>query len=373
MLSLLNLEQEGDDGFGYRLRVGKIPGAREFPITYVILEDGEYRILGSTDTLEGVGKLVLELLEKGDVKGAQKWLDFVVPDLRSDNREGSAGPATRFLWSGMVEETRGPRDIRAAAASMIGRDSASEKAIQILKDARLTATAQIERNQIDLALCESLDKAKKWDELLTVARRLAGVPTFASDGFRFIVRAATGLKQWKTLQIEGERRLSVAKSDRFALRALATASIHQGNAEAAAKHLKTLAGLSYADSNDKLFEARNAMLIGVADNEMLTRLMGVAERTAKADYWYTLGLLQATLQKPEDAQRSLARALDMDDFAVLDAQPWVLVGKIYEQYGITDAAAAAYQRALGSSRGDDESDWAVLLITQANSTEAKKE
>ena len=60
---------------------------------YVIREDGKYRVAGiAPDGPEVVGEVVLELLGKNDIKGAQWWMNRVVAGVepRSD---GTGQPA----------------------------------------------------------------------------------------------------------------------------------------------------------------------------------------------------------------------------------------------------------------------------------------
>jgi hypothetical protein len=74
-------------------------------------------------------------------------------------------------------------------------------------------------------------------------------------------------------------------------------------------------------------------------------------------------MLQAILGKPEEAQRSLTRALEGSLFSSLDATPWALLGKICEAYGITDCSEAAYGKAVSSAQPDMIAQSAVSLVS----------
>ena len=361
LLSLVKMEKDGEEDKGYRISAEKTRDV-PFPAMYVIREDGEYRILGSTNSAEHAGELVLELLERGDVKSAQWWLDKIVPELTPTTPEGTGGSAARYLWSGVTEQARGPEAIRVAAAALTGTFAGSEPGIQILKEARAKSTVQIEKGQLDVALCQSYEKAKKWAELLAVARRLGTMQTFANDGFQFVANALTGLQQWKELQGEAERKSKATPENMPALRAMATALVHSGNREGASEYFRKAAESILARPEDRMLEAWNAMVVGKVEPNLLTRL---SEKKFlgedRADYWYTLGMLQAYAHQPEEAQRSLLAGLEHDDFSALDAKPWVLQGKIFELYGEMEAAAAAYEKAKSSPRTNEMAEWAVLL------------
>lgn len=66
---------------------------------------------------------------------------------------------------------------------------------------------------------------------------------------------------------------------------------------------------------------------------------------------------------PDDAQRSLIKALDADDRGASDPKPWVLASKIYEQFGLTDAATATRHKAASLSPSDDMAKWSLSLLS----------
>lgn len=343
-------------------------------IMYVVRDQGTFRVLGTSDSPAEIGQRVLDLLAEKDVKGAQWWLDKVVPDLYSTRSDGTGGPAARFLWSGVAEETRGPEAISVAAASLIGPFTGSEKAIRILSDGRSKAPVQLVKGQIDLALCATLQKAGRWDELMSTGKRLALIHPFEADGFRFFVTAATAQEKWKELQTEATQRLRNAAKDITAIEALTLSAIHNGNKEIAADSFTRLAELPYAGPEELQFEAWASMLNGKPDSDVLAKLSKHSElpELSSPAFWYSLGMLQAFLSKPEEAQRSLAKALDQEDSSSLDAKPWVLAGKICEEYGLQEAATQAFAKARSSKQADDAAKWALLLVSSERTKQTAK-
>ena len=360
-LSLLDLHKDGEDNRGYRI-TGTAPGSGRMPVMYVAHENGGYRILGSSGSLEHVGQLVLELLEKKDIKGAQWWLDKVLPDL--EQIEDMRGiPATRALWSGVTPETRGPAAIKIAAASLIGRYSASEKAIQILQNARMNTSDTWDQTQIDVALCESLAKARKWDDLLVVSKRLMLSKMRREEGFEYFARAAGRAKKWKELEVVAQRRLQSAPADRIAMRALAGAKARLGDHAGAAEWIQKMTGGELAGFEVRILEVWNAIVAGKVDQEVLANLKKEGGDTTSARYHYTLAMLQAALHMPEDAQQSLRLALVYEDFSSLDAKAWAVYGKVCEQYGFSNEALAAFARARADGEDDEIAEWARVVIS----------
>lgn len=371
---LIKTPDPSEEQHGFRIsQSSPFPFGPSF-VMYVVKVGQGFQILGTSDAPEAIGLRVLDLLAEKDIKGAQWWLDKVVPDLTSTRSDGTGGQAARFLWSGVTAETRGPEAIAVAAASLIGPFTGSEKAIHILTDARAKATIQLVKGQIDLALCSTLKKAGRWDELMTTARQLAGIHPFEADGFPFIMEAATAQENWKELQIEAARRLKNSPKDITALKALTLSAIHNGSKEVAADSFTRLAQFAYSGPEELEFEAWASMLNAKPDPDVLAKLTKNAElpELSHSAFWYSLGMLQAFLNKPEEAQRSLAKALDQEDWNALDAKPWVLAGKIFEQYGLQEAATQAFAKARASGQADDLAKWALSLVsTEATRTTQK--
>ncbi len=357
ILNSLKLEKKGEDGFGYQ-----VSDAEEFsmiPLFHVILEDGQYRIIGWSGSLGAIGELVLELLERQDIKSAQRWLDEVVRDrkiLRSTNRT-----AVRLLWSGVVEATRGPDSITAAAASLIGQDYVSEKSIHMLRERSGKTKDKMERAQIDLALCESLENARKWEDLLIVLRDLSH-QIYEDDNFYFTTEALSRLKRWNELSIEAEKRLKKKPDDSRALRMMATALVNKGNHDEASTYLRKMIG-KFLDFSEISYAAWGLMLTGKGDEQTLAEISRIGISNSP-NYFCAIGALKALLGRPEEAQGSLNSALDQSD--ALDAKMWALRGRILESYGLADEAKAAFEKMNALKSDDEETAWAITVLTSRN-------
>ncbi len=348
------------------------------PAAYVVKEDGQYRLLATADSLENVGKLVLDLLQSNDLESARQWLDLVVTGVfvrRGESKtlvsvnvlgagpNGDDSPAARFLWPGLTEKGRTPAAIRVTAASLVGTFSASEEAIRILKQERQAATNRTDRGNIDLALCQAYAKAGKWNELIASAKDLTASYAVADKSFAYVVRARTGSKQWTELEQDARAELKTSAENARALRAAALAMLHAGNPEKATAYIDRIRKLQFSGKEEHALVAWHALLIGRGDNRLiedLERDRGPASMEPDVDY--LAGLLQSLAGKADEARRSLVNGLELDDWALLDARAWVLHGKIQEQFGNTDAAAAAFAEAKRRVADNDDSVWAKRLI-----------
>jgi hypothetical protein len=251
---------------------------------------------------------------------------------------------------------------RATAASLIATFSADPEAIAILKQARAAATNRTEMGNLDLALCQAYVKAKRWNDLLTTARSLeTNLP--ASDKWAvYALKARTGLQQWA--EIEQEARAELRRAPQFPrpMRAAAIAMIQAGKLDAAKEYAAKLHTLPFASAEDRRVEAWFAILSGKADPTLVAKLEGDRHPDRlESETDYQIGLLQAAAGLPEDAQRSLRSALELEAWSGLDARPWILQAKIQELYGNAASAAAAYAEAKKRVVAGEASEWVARL------------
>ena len=378
LMSLLDLDKQGGDELGYRV-TGK-PGTGTIPAVYVIKEDGQYRLLGTSDSPENVGKVALELLRANNLESAKRWLDLVIRGVYTNpgqapgtlaatandfgtSRDGNEIQVVRLLWDDLMGQGRVADAIRVAAASLMGTFTASDEAIGILKKARSAATNPTERGNIDVALCQSFAKAQKWTEMLAAARRLTESYAVADKSFSFVTQARTGLKQWAELEQDARLELKTKPESSRALSTAALAMIRSGKPDKATEYVDRLRKLQFTGKEEHRLVAWHAILVGAPDVKMVEQLerdKGSTETDPGIDY--SLGMLMVLSGKAEEAQRSLASALELDDWTQLDARAWVLQGRIQEQYGNADTAKAAYGEARKQPADGDESEWVLQLI-----------
>jgi tetratricopeptide (TPR) repeat protein len=354
IFSLLDLEKDGDETHGYRI-VPHSPGTSSLPTMYVIPEDGKYRLLGLAGPLgmKALADLVLDLLSKNDLKGAQWWLDKVTHffEVRLD---GTGTQAINALWSGVTPELRGPAAIRVAAASLMGAGTGNEKAVQTLQEARLKAPTAVEKAAVDKAICESLLKASSWTALMEAAKRLEASKIYSEEGFRFYIKGASGAWKWPELESEAKARFQGNPKNSAAARAVALALARQGNWTGAAEWAhKSEDPVSAAEAS--LVLAWSSILAGKPDQ---TALVELKKATFGQSYRYTQAMLEASLLRPDEAVQTLMAAIGSRDYHRLDPAVWIAYSRICEQYGFPAEAGAALAKARNSEHeGDELSAW----------------
>lgn len=219
--------------------------------------------------------------------------------------------------------------------------------MKLLLEARAKATVDLERHQIDVALCESYSKSARWTNLATVARRLISTKTFSDDGYKYLWRALTRDAKWDALEAAALKRLHTAENDSEAIRAVITAKAKKRDAAGVKEWAAKLTEREFKLPGDLPFAAWMLMVAGQADTETLELLRAGQKpgSTPDQDTLYAMAILQAQLRQPDAASASLQQALNAKDFQGLDARTWVAYGLICLQYGFPLEAETAFSRA----------------------------
>ena len=150
---------------------------------------------------------------------------------------GDDSPAAKYLWAGFGPKGATIEQTRIAAASLIGTFSGSEEAIKTLLEARQSAKNSLDRGNLDLALCQAYTKAKRWSDLLPVAKRLSETYAVADKSFLYVIRARAGLKQWTELEQDARAELKSKPENDRALLAAASAMIRIAKLDKAGEYV----------------------------------------------------------------------------------------------------------------------------------------
>lgn len=332
---------------------------------FVVRENGKAKLLATDDGLESIGRLALDALAKGDLATAQSWLDEVKDSALPESARDDKGPAIRYLWAGIAPETRNAIFAKAAAASLLGTYGGSAEAVTILRQISLHPAQYMEREDLNFAIGEALDKARNWKELLEPAQTLLKSRTYQEAGMRFLGEAFSGLEDWPGLAKATESRLAVSPKDHIALQFATIAAMAQGDHDKAAKYVarsKNAPYMAYLD--DDLLAGWNAILAGNVPDEVVTGLNngnGFSILTKGSAYAYTLALAQLRNGKAEECRRTLAIALQGEG-ANPSGLAWLVEGELLRQYSLDSEAASAFERARAG--GFEQFGFAKILLRQ---------
>ena len=130
-------KSEGNDAVGYREKV-QIPGGASMTM-FVVKEDGQYKLLDTTDKPNAIGVEMLDRIAAGDLKGAKQLLDWLREDAHLEGGDDPLGGPVfpRFWTKGAAPDPR--RMKLAAAAILVGTRPTVAQGMAILEEARKSA------------------------------------------------------------------------------------------------------------------------------------------------------------------------------------------------------------------------------------------
>ncbi|MGH9603327.1 MAG: DUF3857 domain-containing protein [Terriglobales bacterium] len=341
--SLMQLSVEGTDELGYRIRT-QSPGAQS-QVFYVIREDGQYRILGVGSADSGVGDLVLDAVNKGNLEPARRWLDWV----RDDQPPGGGeDPLSGSLLPRFWERGR-PADATAmqyAAAAMLAGSEASAKAIPLLEQGRAKAASDADRTAFDLALARCYVKLEKMEALIPVAERLVQAAPRSALAFAFVQMPLRALKRWTEAERSAQERLKLLPDDVDALRFLSQGAMLQGRFDRVQEHHARLVAVGKAEARDFNQLAWAALVSDAVTPESIEaaqRGTSLSNNQSGAVI-HTLACLYAEVGRTSEARERLLHLMEVWGLEEPDSETWFGFGRIAEQYGMREAAIAAYRR-----------------------------
>jgi tetratricopeptide (TPR) repeat protein len=343
-LAAFQLQQDGTEETGYRLLARSQAGDTKELTTFVVRENGKYRIAGVGDEPQTLGYRALKLADNGKVEAARQWLDWARDYVHSG--EGDDPVATQpftALW------TRGKQssvdDVRLAAASLIPRTKKSAAiALPILLAQREKASSD-QQWRIDQALSSAYQAMEKWDDMLTTADRLAAKHAHSEAAFRHAILPLLMLDRTDEARKRAEARLAELPNDRAALRALGEIATHRGDYTAALDAYRKTVEAPEPSADDYNAYAWTALFAG-------GNLDAAIEEARHADgkepdsypILNTLAVLYAEQGKSAEARETLLKSLEASPEREPRGADWYVVGRIAENYGISDAAIDAYKR-----------------------------
>lgn len=343
-LSAIDIQQDGTEPLGYRLRGRVAGGASDNEFTaYVVKEDGEYRLAGADKNPASLALRAFRLAEKNDVAGAKHWLDWAREHVSGGGDDPVASEPFAALWTRGREATA--EEIRLAAAVLLpDTKKSSELALPVLESARGTASADVQW-RIDQALLSAYVSLERWNDVLTVADRLSAKFPDSGQAFRSSYLALTKLKRDDEVKQRALARLEKFPGDMTALQVLGEHSLEHGRYEDASRYFAGVLERTGAGPGDYNQHAWTAIF---AKQDLEAAIEEARRAVAKAPESYailnTLAVLYAENGKSSEAREALLQSVEKHEHDELEDADWYVVGRIAENYGITDAAVEAYQK-----------------------------
>ncbi len=353
--SALEIQQDGDDETGYRLRMRSAagtPSSVSNAAFYVQRRNGKYLFAGFNDPPETVGRAALALADNGNLEAARIWLNWARESIPAGgNDDPLEGPAFARLWT-KGKASASADEIRIAAAALASSKDFGAKTIEVLVPLRDKAANDEAKPAIDDALLESYRALNDSAKAAVVAERLWKAYPDSGLALMAWTNALTVLGRTGEAEAIAKARLAKQPKDEHAMRAMIQISAKKGDFDAAEKWARRVVDEITPAPNDYNEAAWIALFRGAE----LDRAIDDARRATADDAhpsaaaFNTLAALYAESGKTVEARQALMKGIDRRHAEEPAADDWFVLGRIAETYGVRDAAIAAYKRV---KKGDD--------------------
>lgn len=341
---------QGSDATGYKITLW--PSRNYKSATYVLKEDGHYKVLATSEYPAALGLEVLDRIAAHDLAGARVLLDWLREDEHleggDDPLEGASFPR---LWTkGRDADTAVMK--RAAAAILIKLKLTTAQGLAILETAAKGSNIhETEKVNIQLALLSGYQTLDQYERGLGVCTKLAR--QYPESKRVFLVESfdLRALGRFQEADRLAEDRLKRIPDDVDAMRVLGyNAALSGAYAKAHDWARKILEGgnAEPEDMNQIAWYSLYTGKVEPADVEDALNSVQLSNNGPPA--LHTLGCVYAEVGKTKEASEVLIQAMDILNLDDPDDNYRYAFGRIAEQYGERDAAMADYARVTKPKR-----------------------
>ncbi len=334
---------QGNDATGYKVT---LYGSSDYKsATYVVKEDGHYKVLATSRFPVAIGLEVLDRTAANDLAGARQLLDWLREDwhLAGGDDPLAGAPFPRFWTKGKDADAA---TMKLAAASILAAyKQTAPQGLAVLEPAASSARNDTEKLNIALALLPGYARLDQYDKILAVDADLArqypeSERVFLSQSFN--LRALGRFEEADRLSTD---RLKRIPGDLVAMQALVWSAITRGDYAKAHARDQDIIDEGKAEAQDLYLIAWLSLLTGkVEPSDIEDALKAAQLSNNNIPILLMLGCVYAEVGKTKEAREVLIQSMDSVNLDEPDENFWYAFGRIAEQYGERDAAFANYAR-----------------------------
>jgi tetratricopeptide (TPR) repeat protein len=364
IMTFMQLQKDGNEEAGYRLRM-QMPGGDDSNFSfYVIREDGRYvaRALSENET---IGLAAQHFLEKNQPEAARVWLNWGRDEVKLGGGDDPlSGSPFAALWP-KAKATATADEIRLAAAVWIAAHKKESTAL--LEELRAKTESDATKTIIDRALAHAYVDAREWEKALPPARRLFAQYPDSETAFMSLIKTLSFSGKNAEAETLAKERLAKLPKDRAALRALVLNATNAHDYAAADQYALQILGETTPERDDYERAAWCGILTGhlerALENARNATNSGNLPTNSKRDKdagpaFRTLAVVFAESGKTLEARQALLNSIDQRVSDRPTPDDYYVLGRIAETYGVRDAALAAYKRV--QEKGTPGEQWKEL-------------
>jgi tetratricopeptide (TPR) repeat protein len=313
---------------------------------FVSNEDGSYKVVATDRSLGEVGNEALYLLHHNREAEATALLNWKRDLLQKgqDDDDPLGGLLFARLWS--IGKSMGPQAIRFAAASLSTDQPMVLPLLPEMIAARNTATTRVERDNIDLLLASIYLRAENASQARLISQRLLDRYSDSATAVALRGRAYGLTKDWLAWRSLLNNRIQRHPGDRLFLLQSAAEAEAEGDFPRARHAFRSIIDTGHALADDYNMYAWLSLFGEGVDDQALAAAQqaNLLSKNSNSAYLHTLACLDAERGEAAEARQLLLEAMSSSNLEEPNSAIWYAFGRIYEQYGVYDAASNAYKR-----------------------------
>ena len=343
MAGNLKLTVDGDDETGHRVSMQSLgSNTQQF---FVTKEDGAYKIVTDGNTPSESGNEVLYLLHAGREREARSLLDWARDRMHKGGGDDPlSGPLLPRFWT--VGDAGDATAMQLAAASLVASNDGVKDLLPLLRAKWEKASSEDARLNLALVLASGYLHTEDAGDLKTVSAEVLKKYPDSYVAIGFAGSADGMLKDWKDSSEMIESRLAKHPDDENLLRLKIQFAQEQSDFALARATEQTLIDKGKGTAGDYNNVAWLALFDDKVDTDTVKSAQQAAMLTKDSTFaeLHTLACIYAYEGKSLEARDVLLKAMTVENLSEPNAAVWYGFGSIYEQYGVNDAAIAAYKK-----------------------------
>lgn len=340
----------GSDAEGYRV-IAQPLGA-EPQHEFVVKENGAYKAVADDSDEDEVGNYALYALKQKDYKLAKSLLDWKRELLHKGGGDDSfSGPIMPRFWTvGSAKEgADSPEAMKLAAIAMLASDVSIAPHLPYLVKLRDESKGQ-RQTDLNFLLAKGYIATEDPKPAISIIKSLMEDDPDSETLLNLLAAAYTmsnNVADWRTML---DARLAKKPGDVTLLRQKEHMLTIAGDYAGARATCKQVLESGKEKSNDYNSYAWS----GLFDNTLSPEIVQAAQKAnmmsqnkSFADL-HTLASIYAAMGKTTEARQVLKQTMEAGNLSQPNSPVWYVLGVIYEQYGLRDAAIHAYQQVKGA-------------------------
>jgi transglutaminase-like putative cysteine protease/Flp pilus assembly protein TadD len=347
-LSNAHFSTEGDEALGFKVTMQPIGGPEQD--YYITRENGQYKLADFSASghsqPESIAWEVLARLEKNDLAGARKWLDWAREKIHINQGDDplSGQPFPHFWTKGQLGDEAA---IRTAALVLLPSKELKDEQLKAVIAARDSGKTDATRTDLNLVLAYAYSVQERFADLEGVAQELLKAFPDSPTAVRFAAGAYAGLNKLDEWDKLIQAKLQAHPDELEYIRLFARLATYRGQFSKSRELMKGLIDQGKATANDLNSYAWDDLYTGQPiDQDAIDAAHRASDLTKNEnfDILHTLACLYAVSGKTKEARELLLKAMNAANMEEPNSAVWLGLATIAEQYGEVDAARAMYAR-----------------------------